>query len=262
MATPELALLNPPAGAAQPSRLYAPADEWPAVQFPTNLPEDDGEPLESNWHRAEISLLIESVQAQRGLPRNYYAGGNMFVYYSSRQVLNRDYRGPDFFVVLDVDGSYDRKSWIVWEEEGRYPDIIIELLSPRTANADKKTQKPLYAETFGTPNYFYYDPDSEELKGFRLAGREYEEIQPDRHGWLWSDVLQLWLGLWSGTFQGQEHRWLRFYDPQGNLVRTEQEIAQQRAESAEAALAQLRARLAELGIDPDTLPSNPTEPPA
>ena len=45
--------------------------------------------------------------------------------------MNRDFRGPDFFVVLDVDGEVDRKSWIVWEENGRYPDVIVELMSNR-----------------------------------------------------------------------------------------------------------------------------------
>ena len=28
---------------------------------PTDLPYDDGEPLESNWHRAQISAFVESL---------------------------------------------------------------------------------------------------------------------------------------------------------------------------------------------------------
>lgn len=75
---------------------------------PTDLPYDDGEP-ESNRHRIAMNVLIESLhQAYRGRD-DYYASGNMFVYYSSRQARNRDFRGlvlseaagPDFFVVLD-----------------------------------------------------------------------------------------------------------------------------------------------------------------
>jgi hypothetical protein len=29
--------------------------------------------------------------------QDYFVGGNMFIYYSRRQVRNRDFRGPDFF---------------------------------------------------------------------------------------------------------------------------------------------------------------------
>lgn len=31
----------------------------------------------------------------------------MFVYYSRTQAMNRDFRGPDFFVVLDVEDDRD-----------------------------------------------------------------------------------------------------------------------------------------------------------
>lgn len=60
----------------------------------------------------------------------------MFIYYSSKQAKNNDFRGPDFFAVLNVDGNRSRQGWVVWEEEGRYPDVIIELMSPSTKNVD------------------------------------------------------------------------------------------------------------------------------
>ena len=41
----------------------------------------------------------------------------MFVYYSSIEARNRDFRGPDFFAVVDVDGTRERQGWVVWEEE-------------------------------------------------------------------------------------------------------------------------------------------------
>jgi Uma2 family endonuclease len=262
-------------------RYYAPEEAWD-IQFPTDLPEEDGEPLESNWHRAEISLLIETTQQHRKGQTDYYAGGNMFIYYSTEQLRTRDYRGPDFFVVLDVDGTFDRKSWVVWEENGRYPNVIIELLSPRTRRADQTTKKQLYAETFRTPEYFYYDPEELLLRGFRLAGAAYIDLEPNERGWLWSDELQLWLGLWEGEFQGHRHTWLRFYTPAGELVPTKEEAERQRAEAeqqraeaerqraeaeqqraeaerqradkAEAELAQLHQQLLALGLNPASLP--------
>jgi Uma2 family endonuclease len=71
---------------------------------PDNLPETDGVPLESAWHRAAIALLIESVVCRmQGQGRtDYYVGGNMFIYFSRQQARDRDYRGPDFFFVKDL----------------------------------------------------------------------------------------------------------------------------------------------------------------
>lgn len=240
--------------------------EVPVIDLP-DLPDEDGIPLESNWHRAEISLLVETYQQHRGDATDYYAGGNMFIYYSARRVRNKDYRGPDFFIVLDVDGSYDRKSWILWEEEGRYPNVIIELMSATTAEVDRTTKKELYAHTFRTENYFYYDPEIQELTGFHLENGEYQQLEPNEQKQLWCAALGLWLGTWRGEFQGHEHLWLRFYDTDGNLVPLGEEAAQlraeeehqraeeerQRADTAQSELAQMRDRLRTMGIDPDTL---------
>lgn len=235
------------------------------------LPAEDGEPLESSWHRAEINLLIDSLKYHWRDRTDYYAGGNMFIYYSFEQARHRDYRGPDFFVVLNVDGSYARDSWVVWEEDGRYPNVIVELLSPSTALADKTIKKDLYEQVFRMPDYFCYDPESQELLGWQRDGR-YIVLDPDQRGWLWSRQLGLWLGVWEGPYLGEHATWLRFYDAEGNLVltaaeaerqraetehqraeteRQRAETERQRAETAETELAKLRERLRAAGIDPD-----------
>jgi Uma2 family endonuclease len=53
-----------------------------------------------------------------------------------------------------------RNSWVVWEENGKYPDLIIELLSDSTANVDRGLKKALYQDHFRTPEYFLFAPDS------------------------------------------------------------------------------------------------------
>ncbi|MBR8827803.1 MAG: hypothetical protein DSM107014_07835, partial [Gomphosphaeria aponina SAG 52.96 = DSM 107014] len=74
---------------------------WKPPLPPTDLVFDDEEVLESNRHRLNINALIRSVQ-QAFVGRNdFFTGGNMFIYYSSAQVRNQDYKGPDFFVVLN-----------------------------------------------------------------------------------------------------------------------------------------------------------------
>src|SRR5438876_5058676 len=138
--------------------------DTPTIELPT----EDGLPLESNWHRSQINLLIDSVRQLWTGRTDFFTGGNMFVYYSMQQVRNRDYKGPDFFVVKNVDGVKDRPCWIVWEENSRFPDVIVELLSPTTADADLGAKKHLYERTFKTPEYYCYDPDSRRLLGWRL----------------------------------------------------------------------------------------------
>lgn len=234
----------------------------PTIEIPfIELPTEDGIPLESNWHRIEMNLLIDSVHYHWRGRDDYFAGGNMFIYYSIDQVRNRDYRGPDFFVVKDVDDPRDRAAWIVWEEYGQYPNLIVELASPSTIDIDLGDKKKLYEQVFRMPEYYCYDPGGE-LWGWRLVSGRYEEIAPNERGWLWSEELGLWLGAWQGEFQRVKATWLRFYDAKNQLVyslaeaearhaKSETQRAEteaRRAEAAEAEVARLRARLAELGV--------------
>ncbi|MBE9038904.1 Uma2 family endonuclease [aff. Roholtiella sp. LEGE 12411] len=250
--------------------------DWEPPMPPTDLIFDDGEPLESNRHRIAMNVLIRSLQQFFTGRNDYFTGGNMFIYYSSAQVRNRDFRGPDFFAVLNVDGNNSRQGWVVWEENGRYPDVIVELMSPSTAAIDKGIKKNLYEQTFRTSDYFVYDPfDPKSLQGWHLDdNQQYQLLTPNERGWLWCKRLGLWLGTSEGTIDRETAVWLRFYDVASNLVllpeeaaaaqaqvavaREEAAVAQAQAAVAreEAAIAQaarLAAKLRELGENPDFL---------
>ena len=246
----------------------AEAEEWTPTPPPTDLIFDDGEPLESNRHRIAMNALIEAVTLAYEGREDYFAGGNMFIYYSSKQARNRDFKGPDVFITLNVDGTKERQGWVVWQEEGRYPDVIVELMSPSTAKVDRGKKKDLYERTFRTEYYFIYDPFEENsLEGWRLGGNlRYEAIAPNDRQWLWCDSLGLWLGTWSGTILKEKATWLRFYDRDGNLILLGEELAEQekqraeqekqraeqekqRADLAEAKLQELRDRMKQMGIE-------------
>lgn len=244
----------------------APIAEEP--RFP-NLPETDGEPLESDWHRLAINFLIEIIRYVFRGRRDFFVGGNMFLYFSTEQVRNKDYRGPDFFFLWGVDRDRPRRYWAVWEEGGKYPDVIIELLSPSTAQEDRTTKKTLYERVFHTHEYFLYDPDTQKLEGYRLHLKNgYEPIELEPNGRMWSRALELYLGTWDGEFQEAHRTWLRFFDVHGNLILIGREDQQrraddekrraddekrradeekQRADKAEVELARLRAERGEPG---------------
>ncbi len=233
--------------------LRAQLEAWhQAATSPTNLPElvtEDGIPLESAWHRAQINLLIESLRHYWRDRHDYYVAGNMFLYYSVEQARRLYYRGPDFFVVKGVDGTRPREAWIVWEEEGRYPDLIIELISPTSATLDRVIKKQLYAEVFRTLEYFWYDPATRELQGWHLTNEHYEPLSPDERGFIWSRVLGLFIGLWEGMYQGETSSWVRFFTRQGDLVLLpEEELALQLQQERQRA-ERLAQKLRELGIE-------------
>lgn len=233
---------------SQPSQPSA--VEWTPPMPPTDLVFDDGEPLESNRHRIATNVLIRSMRQGWGDRDDYFVGGNMFVYYSRQQARNRDFRGPDFFAVLDVDGTRDRQGWVVWEENGRYPDIIIELMSPLTAEVDTGVKREIYERTFRTPNYYVYDPfDPNSLQGWYCdATQRYRALTPNDRGWLWCERLGWWVGIWNGTIETVDAPWLRFYDRQGNLIPLPEEAARQQAqqERQRAEAAERRAETADI----------------
>lgn len=217
------------------------------------LPTEDGLPLESNWHRIQINLLVDNARQHWRGRTDFFVGGNMFIYYSMRQARNKDYKGPDFFVVKDVDGAQNRRAWIVWEEDGRLPNLIVELLSPSTADEDLGSKKDLYEQRFKTPEYFCYDPDTHTLQGWQLVKQHYTPLKPNAHGHLPSEELDAWLGLWEGDYQGVRDTWVRLYTAEGELLavgeeaeRRRAETERQRADVAEAEATRLRAELERL----------------
>ena len=198
-----------------------------------DLPDSDGEPLDSPWHRHAMNLLIETATCHFRGRDDFFVGGDMFLYYNVDQQRHRDFRGPDFFFAWGVDRRRERNYYAIWQENNRFPNVIVELLSPTTAAIDRGEKRELYQSTFHTPEYFLCDPQETTLilEGLRLNAQQvYEPIQANERGWLWSEQLQLWLGTWYGEWSDQTATWPRFYDANGRLVPTFTEAAQQNLE--------------------------------
>lgn len=127
----------------------------------------------------------------------------------------------------------------------------MEILSSLTTAVDKGLKKQVYQDTFRTPDYFWFDPVTMELQGFHLVDGKYQEIQVTTDGRLWSQQLELYLGVYEGK--------LRFFTTENQLILSSEELAEQerlraeqaeeRAERAEQEIDRLREALRIQGID-------------
>jgi len=231
-------------------------DAVPLLPTQNNLPDGDGVPMETERHKKQMDLLVDSLEPWLG--ERGYVGGNMFVYFSLKQLKNEDFKGPDVFVTLGL-GNQERKSWVVWEE-GKSPDVVIELLSESTAKKDKTSKKDIYQNQLKVAEYFWFDPfNPDDFQGFELSNRVYKAL-PKKNDSFTSQSLGLKLVLWRGRYKNVETTWLRWATLDGDYLLLPQEIEAQRADQErqekEQAL-QRASRLAQIlreqGIDPDQL---------
>jgi Uma2 family endonuclease len=188
--------------------------------------------METQRHKYQMDLLIETLEFWLEQREDGFVSGNMFVYYSMAQVRNKDFKGPDFFVVLDVPKG-ERRSWVVWEEE-KAPDVVIELLSESTAAADKNEKKLIYQNQMRVPEYFWFDPfNPDDWAGFSIQQGVYQPLVPNERNQLVSQSLGLGLQKWQGKYRGVDTVWLRWATLDGELLPTGVEIAQQEHQRAE-----------------------------
>ncbi|NES22206.1 MAG: Uma2 family endonuclease [Symploca sp. SIO3E6] len=249
------------------------------LKAPIIYPEPDGSPMaESDPNRDYLVYGVESLKLYFQDSSDVYVSGNLWLSYE--QGVSDAAVSPDVFVVFGVENR-PRRSYKVWEEQGKTPDWVLEVTSGSTRRKDER-EKPLIYAQMGVSEYFQYDPSGDylkpSLKGRRLTQNGYQIITPNslENGTLVVPSLVLGLELWLFP-NGQ----LRFFNPQqGEFLRTyreerergdqEQQRAeqeQQRAEQEQQRAEQerqraeqerqradiLAAKLKELGINPSDL---------
>lgn len=210
-------------------------DPWPPHE--RDLPGDDGMPVDSERHMVQRIVLLQTLRdywADR--PRGYVAV-NMGVYFNIDHVRKTyDWIDPDFFAVADAEKRM-RDCWVEWDE-GCGPDIVIELMSPSTYQRDKVERFRTYQDVLRVPEYFWYDPFTEEFAGFRLHEGSYQPIELEKDGSLFSQSLGLSIAPRDTLCMRDRGRYLRFLTPSGVLLPTSEE----RHEMLEAYDARARSR--------------------
>lgn len=198
------------------------------------LPCSDGEPMETQRHVTQMMMLNQTLADAWTDRQDFFVAGDMFVYFSELQTRGEKFRGPDLFVVLDVEKK-ERKSWVAWEEGGRLPDVVIELLSDSTAHVDRGEKMRIYSRIWRTGEYVLYDPFTHELEGYALDPRRggYVPIAKDARGDVPIVQMGLALGVRPGAVHEQPGPWLRWIRPDGEVLPTGRELAERERENAE-----------------------------
>jgi Uma2 family endonuclease len=172
----------------------------PAVDYPTS----DGKPMgETDLHRGVMFSAIETLKMHYA-GQQVYVSGNILLFY--RPGNKRRHVSPDVLVVRDLEPR-NRENYLLWEE-GRAPNMVVEVTSKSTRDEDLEDKLEIYRDEVKVAEYFLFDPRAEylnpRLQGYRLSRGRYVPIAPV-DGRLPSKELSLLLEA-----DGDQ---LRFYDP-------------------------------------------------
>jgi Uma2 family endonuclease len=148
--------------------------QTPAGGYPTS----DGKPMaETDQHRILMNELIDTLDDHYAADPRVYVSGNLLVCYQPGN--RRKHVAPDVFVVRGVP-KQRRLNYLVWEE-GRAPQVVIELTSSSTRKEDQQTKLALYRDVLKVREYFLFDPFGDyltpRLQGYRLRGGVYRRIR-------------------------------------------------------------------------------------
>ncbi len=225
-----------------------PLDWLPTAE---ELPDSDDTPVDNELQELAPTLL-KAILAYLWKDRtDWFFGIDMGIYYNPDEPPIV----PDGFLSLGVESVKSenlRSSYVLWEEQGILPQLVLEVVS-KTYRREYSGKKDFY-EQLGILYYVVYNP----LRRRKPTLEVYKLIQgrylPMLGNPVWLPELGLGIGKERQTYQGREREWMFWYDQSG----TRYLLPEERADQAETALLgekarsrQLADRLRELGVDPD-----------
>jgi Uma2 family endonuclease len=216
-------------------------------------PESDGKPMADNTKQFRwIVVIQQNLDWMFANDSNVFVAGDLFWY--PVEGKPRIVTAPDVMVVVGRPKG-ERGSYQQWLENNIAPQVVFEIISPSnsTVEMDKKL---LFYERYGVEEYYIYNPDTDDLKGW-IRHEEGLEILESLN-----DYISPRLGI---RFDPSEEE-LKIYRPDGDKFFSYIEINQmleeerQRATKFEVELEaekmrsqRLAERLREMGINPDEL---------
>jgi Uma2 family endonuclease len=233
-----------------------PYDPRQCLPSSAELPDSDDTPVDNELQNL-IPNLLEAILALAWANRtDWFFGVDMGIYYNAEKPPIV----PDGFLSLGVErfiGEEGRLSYVLWEEDGVVPALVIEVVS-KTYGGEYERKKADYA-ALGVPYYAIYVPSRRgrrkrsPLEVYKLVDGAYL-LQPGDPVWI--PPIGLALGRGRGTYLGRSREWLYWFTEQGERLLTPEELAaieQRKAAQERQRAERLAAKLRELGVDPDDL---------
>ena len=231
----------------------------------TNLPETDGTFVKNFQEHPQSILLTESIwsKLEELHPDGQFCiGQDSGIYWRITEPPERGAEAPDWFYVGNVASTLDgkmRRSYVLWQEHIA-PLIVIEFVSGNGKEERDKTPYKgkfwVYEQAIRVPFYAIYEVKKATVEVYRLLEGKYHLMLPNERGYYSIAPLQLELGIWQGIYKNVELPWLRWWDNAGKLLPTPEEVAlaeKQRAEAEKQRADLFKAKLLELGVDPEKL---------
>lgn len=184
---------------------------------------------ETDLHRQDMIDAIETLKLFFA-GQKVYVSGNLLLFYKPGN--RRRHVSPDVLVTKGIEPR-SRDNYLLWEE-GKPPNVTIEVTSPSTRDEDLEDKLEIYRDLIQVREYFLFDPRAEylspPLQGYRLLRGAYIPIEPTARR-LPSEELGLHLernGAELRFFNPTTGRWLAT----PNEAREQAEAACQQAEAA------------------------------
>ena len=104
--------------------------------------DNDGRPIgETPCHVRNVCYLLEPLESWFRADSQVFVAGALVLHY---EYGRRDrYLSPDIFVVRGISKEPEHRNYLVWEE-GRGPDMVIEITSEWTQDEDQIEKRAIY----------------------------------------------------------------------------------------------------------------------
>ncbi len=249
-------------------------------------PDSDGKPMAENTLQAEwIVTIMGNLSCQYRDDPNVFVAMDNFIY--AVRGNNTLCTAPDVYVAFGRPKGH-RGSYKVWLEDGIFPQVIFEILSPSNSQSEMDEKHDFYFR-YGAEEFYIYDPEDNTLEGYIQTDSGITTVEN------WPTFVSPRLGI---RFELVGHD-LHIYGADGQRFRTFLEVAErarqadlgekrakqavqkakreterakqaderakqaglqakqagQRADDLAASLEKLRAKMIAAGLDPDEQPS-------
>ncbi|HEY5961818.1 MAG TPA: Uma2 family endonuclease, partial [Polyangiaceae bacterium] len=152
-------------------------------------------PLETAQHWHQMLSLVSTLEQAWAHRRDFHVAGKLRVLPYEGHSWRGDVREPDVVVAVATERR-ERRCWIV-DQEGKPPDVVIELVAPNTETADRVVKRQIYATVLKIPEYIIFDPALGKLDAFELCPKTHSYLQRelDANGRVFLPSVGLFLGV-------------------------------------------------------------------